>query len=266
MMTVRIMVVGVACVLVAALSLVAQDTQPPIAGAGQDTFDDQREIERLRQQPLEWFGSFYFAYSQPRGNFKHFLDSINNGWGLGFGFNGGYKFRQVPVAVGAMLDVLFYGSQERTYQTPLVINGVPRMVYDTVNTSIAFIPITIVARIAPDVGWLQPYVEAGGGVTIISSTYSLKSNLGGEQDDSRSHVPFQYSIGTGINVKVVDVFNIPVSRQAYYIHLGLRYIYGDFSKYTFWRFASDGSKGVETATGSSRTDLYVISFGIQAAF
>jgi opacity protein-like surface antigen len=252
--------------MILAATLSAQDTQPPIAGAGRDTFDEQREIERLRQQPLEWFGSFYFAYSQPRGNFKRFLDSINNGWGLGFGFNGGYKFPSVPIAVGAMLDVLFYGSQERKYSTPLIVGSVPRMVYDTVNTSITFVPITVFARIAPDIGWLQPYVEAGAGLTVISSTYSLKSNLGGEQDDSRSHVPFQYSIGAGINVKVADVFNIPVSRQAFYVHLGLRYVYGDFSDYTFWRFSDDGSRAVETVTGASRTDLYVVSLGVQAAF
>ncbi|MCS7000435.1 MAG: hypothetical protein RML15_05825 [Bacteroidota bacterium] len=244
----------------------AQTQDVPIAGAGRDTFDEQQEIERLRQQPLNWFGSLHFAYSQPRGNFKRFLDSINNSWGLGFGFNGGYKLSSVPLAIGAMLDILFYGSQERTYQTPLIIGGIPRTVYDTVSTNIVFIPITVFTRIAPDIGWVQPYVEAGVGLTVISSSYSLKSNIGGEQEDSRSHVPFQYSIGAGINVKFADVFNIPVSRQAYYVNLGIRYLYGDFSDYTFWKFASDGSRAIETVTGASRTDLYVITLGIQAAF
>lgn len=133
-----------------------QQPEPAIAGAGRDTFDEEQQIERLRQKPLNWFGSLTFVYSQPRGNFKRFLDSINTSWGLGFSFNGGYKFTDVPVAIGADVGVLFYGSQERTYQTPLVIGGIPRTVYDTVNTSIVFIPITVLARIAPDIGWVQP--------------------------------------------------------------------------------------------------------------
>lgn len=252
--------------MVVASALWAQQSEVPIAGAGRDTFDEQREIERLRQQPLNWFGSLYFAYSQPRGNFKRFLDSINNSWGLGFGFNGGYKWSQIPIAVGAMVDILIYGSQERNYQTPLIIGGVPRIVYDTVSTSITFIPITVFARIAPDIGLFQPYVEAGAGLTVITSTYSLKSNLGGEQNDSRTHVPFQYSVGAGIGVKLAEVFNIPVSRQAYHITLGIRYLYGDFSDYTFWKFSTDGNRAVETIRNASRTDLYVISLGIQASF
>lgn len=263
------MITRIAAVIGAMLMLSAahgQHTEPPIAGAARDTFDEEQQIERLRQKPLTWFGSFFFAYSQPRGNFKRFLDSINNSWGLGFGFNGGYKMSDVPLAFGAALDVLFYGAQDRTYQTPLIIGGIPRTVYDTVNTSITFIPITVFARIAPDIGWVQPYVEAGAGLTVISSTYSLKSNLGGEQNDSRSHVPFQYSVGAGLNVKVADVFNLPVSRQAYYVNLGVRYIYGDWSDYTFWRLSSDGSRAIETVTGASRTDLYVITIGFQAAF
>ncbi len=243
-----------------------QQPEPAVAGAGRDTFDEEQQIERLRQKPLNWFGSLSFAYSQPRGNFKRFLDSINTSWGLGFVVNGGYKLSDVPIAIGADLGVLFYGSQDRTYQTQLIIGGIPRMVYDTVNTSIVFIPITVLARIAPDIGWVQPYVEAGAGLTVISSTYSLKSNLGGEQNDSRSHVPFQYSVGAGLNVKVADVFNLPVSRQAYYVNLGLRYIYGDWSDYTFWKVADDGSRSIETITGASRTDLYVITLGVQVAF
>ncbi len=246
--------------------LVAQTPEPPIAGAGRDTFDEQHEIERLRQQPLHWFGSFYFAYSQPRGDFKQFLDSINNSWGLGFGFNGGYAFSEVPIAVGAMLDVLFYGMQERTFQSTVTIGGIPRTVYDTVNTSITFVPITVFARIAPDLGWLQPYVETGVGVTVISSSFSLNSNLGGSQERSESHVPFQYSVGTGLNVKVADVFNIPVSRQAFYVHLGLRYVWGDYSDYTFWRFSDDNTSSLNVVRGASRTDLYVITLGVSAAF
>ncbi|GIV55448.1 MAG: hypothetical protein KatS3mg040_0216 [Candidatus Kapaibacterium sp.] len=262
----RIRFVAVIGMMLALNAAYGQQTEPPIAGAVRDTFDEEQQIERLRQKPLTWFGSFSFAYSQPRGNFKRFLDSINTSWGLGFSFNGGYKLSDVPIAIGADLGVLFYGSQDRTYQTQLVIGGIPRMVYDTVSTSIVFIPITVLARIAPDIGWVQPYVEAGAGLTVISSTYSLKSNLGGEQNDSRSHVPFQYSVGAGLNVKVADVFNLPVSRQAYYVNLGLRYIYGDWSDYTFWRVADDGSRSIETITGASRTDLYVITLGVQVAF
>jgi opacity protein-like surface antigen len=252
--------------VVLCVPLWAQTEQPPIAGAGRDTFDERLEIERLRAKPLNWFGSFYFGYSQPRGDFKRFLDSINNKWGLGFGFNGGYTFSEVPLSVGAALDVLFYGSQERTFETQLSIGGIPRMVYDTVSTSITFVPITVFVRIAPTIEWFQPYVEAGAGLTVISSSFSLQSNVGGSQNQSRSHVPFQYSVGAGLNVKVADVFNIPVSRQAYYVHLGLRYVYGDFSDYTFWRFASDNSRSLEVVRGASRTDLYVISLGISAAF
>jgi opacity protein-like surface antigen len=244
----------------------AQQPEPPIAGAGRDTFDDQTHIERLRQQPLNWFGSLHFAYSRPRGNFARFLDSINNGWGLGFGFNGGFKLSDAPVAIGATVDVLFFGSQERTYQTPFVIGGIPRTVYDTVNTTIMFVPITVIARIAPDIGWVQPYVEAGAGLTVISSDYTLKSNVAGEQSSSRSHVPFQYSVGAGLNVKVAEVFNIPVSRQAYYVNFGIRYVYGDWSDYTFWKLSDDNSRTITLVTGASRTDLYIITLGFQAAF
>jgi len=252
--------------LVSGVVVVAQTQEPPIAGAGRDTFDDRREIERLRQQPLDWFGGVSFAYSQPRGDFKRFLDSINNGWGAGFSINGGYTFGQVPVSVGVAVDVLFYGMQERTFQTPLVIGGIPRTVYDTVNTTMTFVPITVFVRIAPELEWFQPYVEAGAGLNLISSSFSLKSNLGGSQEQSESHAPFQYSIGAGLNVKVADVFNVPVSRQAYYVHLGLRYLYGDYSDYTFWRFADGSSRSIEVVRGASRTDLYVITLGVSAAF
>lgn len=255
-----------AILLVIAFVDILAQSNPPIAGAGHDTFDEQQQIERLRKTPLHWFGGLSFAYSRPRGDFKRFLDSINNSWGAGFGFNGGYHFGEVPIAVGAGVDVLFYGMQERTFENTVVIGGVLRQVYDTVSTALTFIPITVFLRIAPDLDWIQPYVEAGGGLTVISSSYTLKSNIGGEQDRSRSSVPFQYSVGAGLNVKVADVFNLPVSRQAYYVHLGMRYLYGDYSDYTFWRFSSDGTGVVETVTGASRTDVYVVTVGIQAAF
>lgn len=234
--------------------------QENTGAAVRDTFDEAQQIAHLRAQPLTWFGSFTFAYSQPRGPFKQFLDSINNPWGLGFGFGGGYRFSTVPVMVGAMLDVLLYGMQERTYVRP----GIPVPVYDTVRTSITFVPISIVARIAPDIGRVQPYIEACGGLTVIASNFSLSSNARSEQNVSHSHVPFQYSIGAGLNVRVVDVYNLPVSRQAYYVHCGVRYLFGDYSVYTFWKITDAGT--VEPYRGASRTDLFVFVLGVQAEF
>lgn len=228
---------------------------------------DSLDIERLKKQDLHWSVGGDITYSAPRNDFKTIMDSLDKSWGMGFGFFGAYTFTPVPVSVGANVNFLFYGSDEKVYRTTYKVGGIPVIFNDTITTSNSIIPISVFARFEPDVKVIKPYIEALVGFTVISSSHNVKydASVGKSYDSTSTSVPFHYGIGGGVKIKLADIYNVPISRNALYLNLQTKFLFGDYSDYTF-RLYDQASNTFSIVNKSSRTDLMLINLGVSYEF
>lgn len=226
------------------------------------TQKDSLIIEELRNTPLHWSFGGSFTYSAPQGEFKTLLDSLDKSYGLGFSLQTAYSFAPVPFSLGVHASFLFYGGSTESYYNGNTVLGVK--LYDTVTTSNTIVPLSIRAKIEPDLGYVKPYLDFSVGFSIISASRTVqirRPNQQSETKESSSSAPFHYGLGGGIAVKFADVFNIPDSRQAWYAYGGIHYLKGDYTDYKFWDTQSNSFRGA-----NSRTDILLVNVGVVCEF
>jgi hypothetical protein len=227
-------------------------------------------VERLLRRPLNGFFGFTFTNAVPQ---KEFFDNIKRS-GQGFSVYGGWHMDPYPFAAGIEGDILFYGSDERrgllNWKDPY---GVWHTDHDTISTQNMVIPVNVFIRVMPTIArTISPYVEGIVGVTFMSLSVDYKSSYsyaGSNYNDkqSKSDIAFNYGVGAGIMIKLVDFIQIPNSISNLNLDIRMRYLYGGEAEYYKAKFDDTKNPPQLNLNGfKSNTDLVLFMAGITFRF
>lgn len=238
-------------------SAFAQKGEPIKNESTDPTAKEQEIINNLKNRHLPGFFGFGFSNSIPQG------DYMNNikGAGPGFGLYGGYRMPVVPVSLGAEVDFHFYGSDTRYnkyhhYSLPQYV-----WVYDTLSTSNSSIPISVFARLEPNLfNFLFPYVEGFAGFNIMSASYDMKSSQWNEVDESETDLALFYGVGAGAQVKLTDFILLPDGISRMLLDVKFRYMKTSNTDYYTVKLNSDGTPTF--AAFNSYTDQVLFTLGL----
>lgn len=222
--------------------------------------DEQAAIEALKHKPMNGLFGVSFTNSVPQ---NEFYDNMKRS-GPGFSVYGGYTFAPVPVTIGLQGDFLFYGGDEKyfKYQNP----GGWDYARDTVSYQNMVIPVTASVMFRPDVyGLVFPYFEVFGGFTMMSASADYKSSWGAEDDKSEFTASWNYGIGAGTMIKLVDFITLPEFRTRMLLDIKARYMKGTSTEYYMVKqINQDSSPDFRKST--SKTDMLTFQVGIVFEF
>jgi hypothetical protein len=180
----------------------------------------------------------------------------------------------VPIAFGMQFDFLFNGSSERDLHAQWQdINGFYHDYFDTLSTQSMVIPITVFARIQPNVlGWVFPYVEVFGGASIFNMSTSFKTSLSTINYDynnssNKTSATWCYGAAVGLMVKIADFIQLPSSHTALFVDTKLRFTKGGLA--TYYKGEINNSTTPPSANITefhSQTDMVVFLFGFTFCF
>lgn len=184
------------------------------------TEKDIQAAKELIQKPLHGYGSILFINGNPQdGYFQELLG--NNSYG--FSIKGGYYFNPIPLTVGMNVDFLFFGGE--TLRLPRTVLGLT--VNDTLETSTTMIPILFHTRFQPQIThFLFPYVELTAGANIYTSTAEVKPYGNPRVSISQTELYWNYGIGTGLQIRLVDFVELPSTHSALLLDIYARYLFG----------------------------------------
>lgn len=182
---------------------------------------DIQTARELIQKPLHGYGSILFINGNPQdGCFQELLG--NNAYG--FSIKGGYYFNPVPITLGLNVDVLFYGGERQ--MLPRTVLGLK--VNDTLETSTTMVPILFHTRFQPQIThFLFPYIELTGGANIYTSTAEIKPYGNPHVSNSQTELFWNYGIGTGLQIRLVDFVELPSTHTALLLDIYARYLFGE---------------------------------------
>lgn len=234
----------------------AQTTEPVKAGESTDPTPAEKEIvSRLQNRHLPGFFGFSFSNSIPQGDYMRNLNEA----GPGFGLYGGYRFPVVPISVGAQVDFHFYKSQTQYYKYNIVNNWTYS--YDTLTASNSAIPISLFARLEPNLfNFAFPYVEGFAGINIMSASYDMKSSYWNEDSDHETDAAFYYGVGLGTQVKLTDFIIMPDGITRMLLDVKFRYMKTGANDYYTVKLNSDGSHTFNKF--NSPTDQVLFTLGL----
>jgi opacity protein-like surface antigen len=235
-------------------SAFAQKGEPVTAGSTEPTQAENEIIQKLKDRHLPGFFGFGFSNSIPQGDY---MSNLKNA-GPGFGIYGGYRIPVVPISLGAEVDFHFYKSDEQKYKYK--INNWT-YVYDTLNTSNSSIPISLFARIEPNLfNFFFPYVEGFAGMNIMSASYDMKSSLSNPDSETETDVAFYYGVGAGAQVKLTDFILLPDGITRMLLDVRFRYMKTGSHDYHTVVLNSDGSHTFTIF--NSPTDQVLFTLGL----
>ena len=216
-------------------------------------------------QPMFHFGG-NLTLGLPQGEFGDNVESVGFG-GTGFF---AYSFPQSPLAVGASLGFLIYGSDTRQEPWSTTIPDV----YVDVTTTNNILNGHLFLRIQPPKGAFLPYLDGLVGFNYLWTETSVKDEdePGGEEIASSKQLSdgtFCYGAGGGLMFKVYEAptqNTIGRDLQTVYIDIGVRYLKGGEAEYL-----KEGSITVENGQvfydiSKSTTDIITIHLGVSFAF
>lgn len=223
--------------------------------------EDEMEVERLKAKHKSGFFGFSFTNSIPQ---NEFFDNVRKS-GPGFSVYGGYNFESIPISIGAKGDFLFYGGDERVFTRRN--SGGWVVGRDTVDYQNMVIPITVFAKIQPNLGnFAFPYFEAFAGFTMLSASADYKSSYWGV-DDSKNELDasWNYGVGVGTMIKLVDFVNLPDQSSRMMLDVGFRYMNGTETDYYKINYINNDTSP-EFESTRSRTDMILFQLGIVFEF
>lgn len=184
-------------------------------------------IEQLKQRNLSWQFGASFLVIDAQDTLRRALKTVGSpGIGFGFEFTGSYYFDPVPFALGADVGFAFFGGDTKTYHSP-VGPFTDTLSYQAQNTHI---PVLLNARFQPNLfTWVFPFAEVIGGVTLMGSTLDVTRSNGLVQTtntQSESSATWQYGVGCGIMVKLVDFVTVPTQLTRMLLNVRTRYLWG----------------------------------------
>jgi hypothetical protein len=208
----------------------------PASALAQDV-EGTADPERWRV-PFE--GELGFAVGLPQNELSEEVKDS----GFGFDLYMGVGLDELPIAFGAELGFVTYGSKTRTQR----VSGVRVDVTTDNNILLGH----LVVRIRPRDWVVRPYVEGLVGFKLFFTDTTVRNPDGSgsiASNNNNSDAAFSYGAGGGV---IVPIFGGPV-----YVSAGARYLFGTRASYL-----SKGSVDVKT----SDTDLLLVNMGIGVAF
>jgi hypothetical protein len=217
--------------------------------------NEATRIEYLKNMPLHGFFGISFSNSVPQ---KEYMNNLQTS-GPGFGLYGGYRFEPVPVTLGGTFDMLFFGSDTKYYEHYLN-NG---WVYarDTLSTTNWSMPFTAFVRFEPNIKNLfYPYLEAFAGFTLMDANASYKAFTGTESTQDEFSANFNYGVGAGAMIKLVDFVMLPNQVTRMLLDVRFKYLLGTEANYFDISVNNDGS--VNFKKFRSKTNQILCNIGI----
>jgi hypothetical protein len=229
------------------------------------TSEEWKQIDDLKKKFLVKF--FYISFSNVVAQ-DHFMDRLIeqnlSASAFGFGLGGGsFVSDQIPVAFGFDLNFNFFQSQTR--YTPYY-NGYYGRYQDTVSTSALFIPFNAFMRIAPDLVYLQPYIEIFAGFTPMRTSISVKSYNYDETVNDDTAFPFHWGFGAGLTIPFFTNITIPNSKIQMTFDVNFRLIKGSSTEITVYELIGDGSYYQSKTITTDATDLFMMKMGVLFRF
>lgn len=219
----------------------------------------------VQAQPLFHFGG-NLTLGFPQGEFGDNVENIGIGGTGVFAFN----FPQSPLAIGASIGFMIYGSETREEPWSMTIPDV----YVDVTTTNNILNGHLFIRIQPPQGAFLPYLDGLLGFNYLWTETSVKDQDEPGEDDIAStrhlhDIAFSYGVGGGVMFRVWQaVEQEPGSRAlgSIYVDLGVRYLKGGEAEYL-----KEGSIIVEDGSvyydiSKSTTDILTIHIGVTFAF
>ena len=201
-----------------------------------------------------------FSLGFPQGEFNRNAD--NTGLGCKFYFT--YKLPKVPIALGASVGILVYGSDSRD---ELLQSSIPEVTVD-VKTRNYILMCHFLIRAQPLDGKIRPYLDGLIGFNHLWTETGIYDQRGGVFDEIASSVnlsdfAFSYGVGGGLMIRLC---HREKGAFAIFIDSGIRYLKSGKAEYL-----SEGdilrANGIVTYNVNySNTDLLTAHIGVAFSF
>lgn len=216
----------------------------------------------------EWSGSATLQAMLPVNEFQENTSDVSGGFGL----QGGYRFSNTPLYLGAEFNVAIMGVDSRT--VPLSDNVNVNVDVDTTHVMGQFLAVS--RLIAPS-GTFRPYVELMGGGNFFNSTTVVSDRSDGDPiaTDDETHSASAWTYGAGVGALYRVFSNDAPNRSSEemelsegYVLFSVRYFSGAEAEYM-----SSGSVVVDgndnSVTYNKKTspiEQWAVSIGFQGRF
>lgn len=226
---------------------------------------DQAIIDRIKNSTLNWQFGASFLVVNPQDSLRRALEYLDApGTGYGFTLNIAYNMDPVPVVVGGEGGVGFFGDNSRTFLKPSG-SFTDTIKYNSQNTHI---PLNLFVRVQPNLyNWVFPYAEVVGGVTLIGSSLDItRSTITGSYTDNTSETSatWQYGVGAGVMVKIVDFITLPSELQRFLIDVRMRYLWGTSASVSSVTVNDDQTYHTQLVTVPSTENIhFTVGFAVQ---
>lgn len=242
------------------VSAIAQQKGGSTVPQNELTNDEQMLVEKLKKKPLNGFFAITFTNAVPQ---NEFFDNVKNS-AQGFSLIGGYDMEPIPVVFGGELDFLFFGGQKKTNTYIDILRY-----YDTVETNSSMIPLNVFIKLQPNIANLfYPYLEGLIGINFlsVSSEYSSDNAIDDlyTKTDDRFSIAFNYGLGVGVQIKLVDFITLPGAYQQLLFNFGARYIRGTETDFATVKIGDDMIADFEDF--KTKTDYVTLLFGFSFRF
>jgi len=155
------------------------------------------------------------------------------------------------------VDFHFYKSQ--TKYPSYYWGGLPFKFHDTVNTSNSAIPISIFARVEPNLfNFVFPYVEGFVGYNIMTASYSRNYDFhweAEEENEDETDGSFYYGIGLGTQIKLTDFITLPNSISRMLLDVKFRYLMTGENDYYTVQLDENTQQPIFTKTNSNNNQV-----------
>jgi len=222
-------------------------------------------VPMAQTQSLYQFGG-NLTIGLPQGEFGDNVDNVGIG-GTGFF---ALNFPQSPLAVGASIGFMIYGSETRKESWSTTIPDI-RLDVTTTNN---ILNGHLFLRVQPPKGGFLPYLDGLIGFNYLWTETSVKDEdeIGGEEIASSrqlSDITFSYGVGGGLMFRVYQAREkkkIGRELASVYIDLGLRYLKGGEAEYLKENSITIEGTQVYYDISKSTTDILTIHIGASFAF
>lgn len=211
-----------------------------------------------------------FNIGSPQGSFADNIDRL----GIGLSVNGGYRFANTPVFLGAEIGFMNFGQDVRSVPWSSTIPDLRVNVENNYNLLQGF----LLTRFQAPEGRFRPYAEGLLGFNYFfteTSVYSRGGQNNGEaiaSDTNYEDTALAYGFGGGFMIQVFDgegreyeAGSIPPKKA--YVNLSVRYLAGNEARYlTKGAITIDSNSNVIYNPSTSRTDMLMFTLGFVLRF
>lgn len=220
---------------------------------------EEERIAFLKSIALNGYFGLAFSNTVPQ---KDYMDNLQSS-GPGFGLYGGYRLDPIPLTIGASVDFHFLGGETRYFDNKIYDWTFSK---DTLSTSNISVPISLFARVEPNIfNFVFPYAEVGGGFSILNANAEYKSAYWGRAEDKNETTAYlHYYVAAGIMFKLVDFVTLPDKNTRMLLDIKMKYQSGNETEY--YTVKSFPDRSVKFDKFRSKVDQIILNVGISFHF